>query len=481
MEFEKSKIKSHRVDLEQPNMSSQAYLDSHKITPQLNKIGFISSIGGLLFGIDTGVINGSLSYMTEPSQLNLNSVEEGMVTSGITLGAALGAITIGRLSDKYGRRQMLLYLSFIFFFCTLGCSLAPNAISMIVFRILLGLAVGGASVLVPTYLSEISTPEVRGRMVTRNELMIVTGQLVAFVFNALLGSLFHSTEHIWRYMIAFGMIPAAALFLGMMVVPESPRWLIMAKHPKKALEVLRHVRANKDTCDNEVKSIQSSLESERNMEKKTFRDLANPKVRKIVLIGIGIGVMQQFIGINIMMYYGTTILMNAGFGHQAALIANIGNGLTSVIATLIGMRLMIRHGRRKILLTGIVGTTLSLLLCCLATAFEGHALLPYFVISSTMLFLFFFQGCISPIVWLLLSEIFPQSVRGMAMGFSTFFLWFANFIVGFGFPILVSTFGISKTFGVFVIFNILSIIFAYKHAPETMNKSLEEIQKELLK
>lgn len=456
---------------------SVEYLESHKINSNLNRIGFISSIGGLLFGIDTGVINGSLSYMSAPSQLNLSSSEEGLVTSGITLGAAVGALIIGKLSDRYGRKKMLFWLSFVFFFCTLFCSIAPNAIFLIIFRFLLGLAVGGASVLVPTFLSEISPAETRGRMVTRNELMIVSGQLIAFIFNAILGASFDNVGHIWRYMLGFGMVPAAFLFLGMMAVPESPRWLIMHHRNDEALSVLRSVRDSDSKCQTEFREIETSIEKNNNIKKMSFKDLNIPWVRKLVLIGIGVGVMQQIIGINIMMYYGTSILMVAGFGHEAALVANIGNGVISVLATIVGMKLMIHNGRRKLLLSGITGTSISLILMSLVTKYmTGSSLMPYTVILLTMTFLGFFQGCISPIVWLLLSEIFPQELRGMAMGFATFFLWGSNFLVGYFFPILVDKLGISSTFAIFVICNIISFVFAYKFAPETMNKSLEEIQ-----
>lgn len=181
----------------------------------------------MLFGVDTGVINGAIPYMASPQQLNLIPSEEGLVTSGITLGAALGALMAGKLADRYGRKRLLIALSVIFFSGTLLCSLAPNAILMIIFRFLLGLAVGGASVIVPAYLAEIATASTRGRLVAQNELMITGGQLLAFTVNALLGSLFPHVGNIWRYMIAFGMIPSVMLFLGMWHVPESPRWLAM--------------------------------------------------------------------------------------------------------------------------------------------------------------------------------------------------------------------------------------------------------------
>lgn len=221
------------------------------------------------------------------------------------------------------------------------------------------------------------------------------------------------------------------------------------------------------------------IKEEKQTKQAKFRDLKTPWIRKLVLIGTGIGIMQQVIGINIMMYYGTTILVQSGFGHQAALVANIFNGLVSTIATYIGMTLMNRVNRRKMLLVGITGTGSALLaIAVISRMFANSAILPFLVIITTMIFLGFFQGCISPTTWLLMSEIFPQNIRGLGMGISTFFLWMGNFVVGFIFPILLSKIGLSATFIVFVLCNIVSFWFAWKFAPETRGKSLEQIQME---
>ncbi|AKP68465.1 sugar porter family MFS transporter [Companilactobacillus ginsenosidimutans] len=450
-----------------------------KAEKHLRMIATISTLGGLLFGVDTGVINGAIGYIASPQELNLSPSNEGLVTSGITLGAAFGAVIAGRLSDKIGRKRLLWYLSILFFIFTILCATARTATALIIFRALLGLAVGGASVIVPTYLAEISTPDIRGRVVTQNELMIVTGQLLAFIVNAGLGNYFGHISSIWRYMIAFGTIPAAALFLGMFLIPESPRWLVMVGKNNKALEALSGIRNTKKDCESEISQIQDALEQESEIKQATVKDLATPWIRRLVLIGIGLGVMQQFIGINIMMYYGTTILQQSGFSHNAALIANIFNGIVSTVATIIGMSFMNRVNRRKMLMTGIIGTTISLALISIVSAtLSNSSFLPIAVILCTMLFLGFFQGFISPLVWLLLSEIFPQNLRGLGMGISSFFLWFSNFLVGYFFPVLLSAVGMTFTFLIFVGFNILSFWFAYKYAPETRGKSLERIQME---
>lgn len=438
------------------------------------------TLGGLLFGVDTGVINGAIPYMASPQQLDLTPAEEGLVTSGITLGAALGALAAGKLADWYGRKHLLIGLAVLFFAGTLCCSMAPNAILMIIFRFLLGLAVGGASVIVPAYLAEIATASTRGRLVTQNELMITGGQLLAFTVNALLGSCFPQVGNIWRYMIAFGMIPSIMLFIGMWRVPESPRWLVMKGKQKSALEVLQRIRSSHQQSLQEIQSVDSVMKRNKDIKRAHFRDLSLPWMSNLVLIGIGLGVVQQFVGINIMMYYGTSILMKVGFGHRAALIANIGNGLTSFIATAVGMQLMYTVNRRRMLLTGIIGTGSSMTMLTLAIIWlKGTIVLPYVVISMTMCFLAFFQSCVSPTTWVLLSEIFPQSLRGLGMGISTFCLWLANFMVGFTFPIMVAHWGGVGTFAFFITCNILSLFFAYSFVPETQGKTLEQIQIEL--
>lgn len=438
------------------------------------------TLGGLLFGVDTGVINGAIPYMASPQQLDLTPAEEGLVTSGITLGAALGALAAGKLADRYGRKHLLIGLAVLFFAGTLCCSMAPNAILMIIFRFLLGLAVGGASVIVPAYLAEIATASTRGRLVTQNELMITGGQLLAFTVNALLGSCFPQVGNIWRYMIAFGMIPSIMLFIGMWRVPESPRWLVMKGKQKSALEVLQRIRSSHQQSLQEIQSVDSVMKRNKDIKRAHFRDLSLPWMRNLVLIGIGLGIVQQFVGINIMMYYGTSILMKVGFGHRAALIANIGNGLTSFIATAVGMQLMYTVNRRRMLLTGIIGTSSSMAMLTLAIIWlKGTLVLPYVVISMTMCFLAFFQSCVSPTTWVLLSEIFPQSLRGLGMGASTFCLWLANFMVGFTFPIMMAHWGGVGTFAFFITCNILSLFFAYRFVPETQGKTLEQIQIEL--
>jgi major inositol transporter-like SP family MFS transporter len=440
----------------------------------LLKVILVSTFGGLLFGYDTGVINGALPYMSEA--LNLNSFTEGLVASSLLFGAAIGAVFGGRLSDYNGRRKNILYLAVLFFIATLGCTLAPNVTVMVIFRFLLGVAVGGASVTVPTYLAEMSPAESRGRMVTQNELMIVSGQLLAFIFNAILGNTMGDNDHVWRYMLVISALPAIFLFFGMIKMPESPRWLVAKRKNNEALQVLRQVR-EESRAKSELTEIKSAFVEESEMKKVTLKDMAVPWVRRILFIGIGIAVVQQITGVNSIMYYGTEILKDAGFQTEAALIGNIANGVISVVATFVGIWLLGKVGRRPMLLTGLIGTTTALLLIGIfSLTLEGSAALPYIVLALTVTFLAFQQGAISPVTWLMLSEIFPLRLRGLGMGLTVFCLWIVNFFIGFMFPVLLDKVGLSTTFFIFVVLGLAAITFVKKFLPETKGLTLEQLE-----
>ena len=444
----------------------------------LRLVMLISTIGGLLFGYDTGVINGALAFISMPDQLNLSPAMEGLVTSALLIGAAIGAFLSGRIADKAGRRKILLYLAVILFFASSGCALSFHVDTLIIFRFILGLAVGGASVTVPAYLAEMAPAEHRGRMVTQNHLMIVTGQLLAFAVNAAMGVAFSSTGAVWRYMLAIASLPAVALWLGMLSVPESPRWLIVQGRVGEALEVLKKIREEK-RAHRELDEIKETIATESSIQKATFSDLAVPWVRRIVFIAMGVAVCQQVAGVNAIMYYGTQILTEAGFSTQAALIGNIANGIISVGATLFGLWLIGRHGRRPLVMLGQVGTVVCL--CAIGIAskiFDGSASLPYVVLCLTVAFLFFQQGFLSPVTWLLMSEIFPVRLRGMGMGCAVLCLWVANFFVGFFFPQMLFSFGLSATFFIFAGAEFLGLLFIFKFVPETKDKSLEEIEQD---
>ncbi len=306
--------------------------------------------------------------------------------------------------------------------------------------------------------------------------MIVSGQLLAFIFNAILGTTMGEHPHVWRYMLIIAALPALFLFFGMLRVPESPRWLVSKARNDQALDVLKTIR-NEQQASSELVEIKTNLAEESDIQKAGFKDLAVPWVRRILLIGIGIAVVQQITGVNSIMYYGTEILKNAGFATQAALIGNIANGAISVLATFVGIWLLGKVGRRPMLMTGLIGTTSALLLISIfSSTLAGSPALPYVVLALTVTFLAFQQGAISPVTWLMLSEIFPLRLRGFGMGLTVFFLWIVNFIIGLLFPVLLGGLGLSTTFYIFVVLGILAILFVKKFLPETKGLTLEQVE-----
>jgi MFS transporter, SP family, major inositol transporter len=450
---------------------------SPPVRRRLRIITVIATFGGLLFGYDTGVINGALPYMTD--DLGLTPFTEGLVTSSLLLGAALGSLLGGRLSDERGRRRNILLIAVIFFFGALGCTLAPNTELMIVARFVLGLAVGGASVTVPVYLSEISPAERRGRLVTRNELMIVSGQLAAFTFNAVIARVGGESGGIWRWMLVIATLPAVALWFGMLVMPESPRWLASQGRYGDALAVLKQVRSAQ-RAEAELGEVAAMAVEDEKAKLGSWQDLRVPWVRKLVLVGIGIAIVMQITGVNTIMYYGTQILTDAGFAADSALTANIANGVISVLATFVGIWLLGRVDRRPMLLIGQLGTIFAQLLIgvfslVLPTG-DGRA---FAVLAMTITFLAFQQGAISPVTWLMLSEIFPLKMRGFGLGIAAFALWITNFLIGLVFPVLVDAVGVSNTFFVFVAAGLLAVTFVKLYVPETRGRSLESLEHEL--
>ncbi|KUN59211.1 MFS transporter [Streptomyces canus] len=448
------------------------------VSRRLRVITVIATFGGLLFGYDTGVINGALPYMTD--DLGLTAVTEGMVTSSLLLGAALGAVIGGRLSDARGRRRTILALAVLFFVGALGCTLAPTTAVMVVARFVLGLAVGGASVTVPVYLAEVSPAERRGALVTRNELMIVSGQLLAFTSNAIIARAGGESGGVWRWMLVIATIPAVVLWFGMLVMPESPRWLASRARFSEALEVLKQVRS-RQRAEAELAEVSALAVKEEEQRLGGWQDMrSTPWIRKLMFVGFGIAIVQQITGVNTIMYYGTQILTDAGFAADSALTANIANGVISVLATFVGIWLLGRVPRRPMLMTGQAGTTAALLLIgvfsLVLPSGDGRA---YAVLAMTVTFLAFQQGAISPVTWLMLSEIFPMRMRGFGMGVAAVVLWLTNFVIGLVFPSLVSGIGISNTFFLFVVAGVFSIVFVKRCVPETKGRTLETLEAEL--
>jgi MFS transporter, SP family, major inositol transporter len=446
-------------------------------TSKLALVTIISTFGGLLFGYDTGVINGALMYMSR--ELHLTAADQGLITSTLLFGAALGALLSGRIADALGRRQAILLIACVFIVGTLTCSVAPDTTTLCICRFILGLAVGGASVVVPTYLAEMAPAERRGRIITLNELMIVSGQLLAFAINAAIGGAMGDHAGVWRWMLAVAVLPAIVLLVGMIFMPQSPRWLVAKGRLQEAMDVLRRIRPS-GAVQAELQEIENLAVREQSARMSATAILSTRWTRTLLFVGIGIGVVQQVSGVNSIMYYGTQILSQSGLGDRGALVANVLNGVVSVLATFVGIYLIGRISRRRMLTIGLCGTTVALLSLALVSAVFGPSQsLAYLVLFCMVLFLTFQQGFTSPVTWVLLSEMFPLQARGLSMGSATLVLWLANFAIALAFPPMVARLGISVTFLGFVVLGLASLAFARKWAPETSHRSLEQIEAEL--
>ncbi|CAG9296324.1 sugar porter family MFS transporter [Celerinatantimonas diazotrophica] len=451
-----------------------------KVEPFVKVIALVATLGGLLFGYDTGVISGALLFMQ--NDLHLTPFTTGLVTSSLLFGAAFGAVFAGRCATAMGRRRIIIILAVIFAVGAIGTSLSPNVHWMVIFRTILGVAVGGASATVPVYIAEISPANKRGQLVTIQELMIVSGQMLAYMSNAAFNEVWGG-EYTWRWMLAVATVPAVLLWFGMLFMPDTPRWYAMKGRMAEARKVLEKTRA-KDDIEWELIEIEETLQEESAENKVNFRDiLVTPWLLKLFGIGIGVAMIQQLTGVNTIMYYAPTMLKSVGMSTNAALIATIANGVISVLMTFVGIWMLGRIGRRSMTLIGQIGCT-----CCLFfigfVSFvmpefvngQPDVLRSYMVLLGMLMFLSFQQGALSPVTWLLLSEIFPTRMRGIMMGAAVFAMWIVNFLISFLFPIMLASVGLSNSFFIFGLVGILGAIFVIRCVPETRSRSLEQIE-----
>ncbi len=439
-------------------------------------VALIATLGSLLFGYDTGVISGALPFMAHPvaeGGLGLSDLAEGIITAALPIGAALGSVFGGGLSDRYGRRRMLLWLAVIFFAGAVGAALSPNTEFMAFSRVVLGVAVGGASTTVPVYLAEISPAERRGQIVAIDQVMIVTGQLLAYTNNALIAHLYGESSS-WRWMLLLASIPAIGLWIGMRLMPESPRWFVAQNRENDALHALRRVGA--EHAEAQIDEIRSTIDKSDSQESLGLGALRLPWVLRIVVIGMGLSVIQQITGVNAIMYYAPRILESTGIGTNAALTATIANGVISVLAALVGLILVRRLKRKKLLALGqglIIFSLIGIGAVSLVTDGQGAT---WIVLILMLVFLAGQQGAVSPVTWVMISEVFPLRIRGLGVGLSVLVQWLTNALITFSFPILLGLVGLGPVFMTFAMLNVIALLLAARHLPETSNRSLEEIE-----
>ncbi|EFN94067.1 MFS transporter [Mobiluncus mulieris] len=506
-----------------------------------------ATLGSFLFGYDTGVISGALPYMHMPVQADgflLSSFTEGLIGFFLLVGAAFGALFGGRLSDKYGRRHNIIMLAILFVIGALACTFSPNLVVMYISRFILGMAVGGASATVPVYLAEVAPKRIRGTIVAIDQLMIVTGQLFAFIFNAIInlvqggpkvnveadpsGTLttlgvqpwsnitkFHNimgtdeyqafVEQLvyhgvhagngstWRYMLVLCTVPAIALWLLMRLMPESPRWYAVNNKYIEAIGALKRVRDHRDgAIEDEVMEIVENNEQDSTARKGKLGDIFRiPWVRRLFLVGMLLAASNQLNGVNTVMYYAPKVLEYAGMDTTAAITAQVANGVMSVGGSALGLYLVYKLRRRTILLgcVAAVFVTLGTIAVLFGTMIQPHMdqgtvpppIAAYLILVLMGIFMLIVQSSNGPVVWTMLGEMFPAPVRGVANGSAVFFMWIVNACVTLLFPLLIDNLGGGWTYAIFAVINVGVFFLLWKWMPETSNLSIEEIEVEMKK
>jgi sugar porter (SP) family MFS transporter len=431
----------------------------------------VTALGGLLFGYDTGVVSGALLFLKN-SFGGLSSFQQELVTSLLLVGAAVGAAFAGRIADRIGRRPTVLITALIFIVGVALAAFSPSFPALLAARVIIGLAVGSASMVVPLYIGETAPPAIRGGLVSLNQLAITSGILVSYLADYWL-----SSTKDWRLMFGLAAIPAVLLFVGMLTQHESPHWLVERGRDAEARRVLSRLRTP-DEIEPEIAEIHRVS----SMEKVSTRALLAPKLRPLLMLGVLMAIFQQITGINTVIYYAPTLLSNAGFGTHAALLANVVNGGVNVLMTIVAIRLLDRAGRRTLLLAGTVGMAVGMFV--VAGSFTGgsqlHGALAVLAIIGLLVYTGSFAVGLGPVFWLLISEIYPLRIRGAAMSVATIANWAANFVVTISFLTLKNAIG---DIGVFLLFGALTVValgYFYRKVPETKGRSLQELEQQLV-
>jgi len=440
-------------------------------------ISMVAALAGILFGYDTGVISGAILFISE--QFSLTSQANGIIVSSVLLGAVLGALVSGRVTDRFGSKHLLIAVSLLFILASLASALATTVSELIAGRLLVGVAIGIASYTAPVYISEIAPPEHRGALVSLNQLAIALGILISYCVDHSLAIHFSKTTA-WRWMLGLGAVPAIPLFLGMLCLPYSPRWVMAQGHPQKALSALKRIRGKHADVDTEWADIQASLQWQSNDWKMLFQ----PKVRAAFWVASSLAIIQQVTGINTLLYYAPTILTLTGFSAlNDALMQGIYIGVVFVVFTLVALPLIDRWGRRKLLLLGLAGMSLSL--SVLSKFFQNiYALTDqqhWIALAAILVYIACFAFSLGPVMWLMIAEIFPVRIRGLGSSLATAVNWGANMIVALTFLTLVESIGASRTFGLYALVGGFSWFFIYLFIPETKGLTLEKIEKNLHK
>lgn len=430
----------------------------------------ITALGGLLFGYDTGVVSGALLFLKSDFG-GLSSFQQELVTSLLLVGAAVGALAAGRIADAVGRRRAIILTAAIFIAGVLLAAFAPTYVVLIIARFIIGLAVGSSSMVVPLYIGEVAPPRLRGALVSLNQLAITMGILVSYLTDYGLAQ-----HHNWRLMFGLAVIPALILLVGILMQHESPHWLVRQGREDEAREVLHRVRRDGD-IDAEIEEVRDVARREANAGQ-----LLSPKLRAGLVVGVALAVFQQITGINTVIYYAPSLLRNAGFGNNAALLANVAVGAVNVILTIVAISLLDRVGRRPLLLTGTAGMVVGMAVTAVAFTggttqlHGGHAITA---VIGLMIYTGSFAVGLGPVFWLIIAEIYPLGVRARAMSVATIANWAANFVVTISFLSILNAVGGGAVFAGFGVLSLLALLYFWRNVPETKGRSLQAIERDL--
>lgn len=431
----------------------------------------VAALGGLLFGYDTAVISGAIGFLQ--TKFELTAAMKGWAASSAIIGCIFGAMIAGWASDKFGRKKVLILTAILFGISAIGSAIPANLTQFAIYRFIGGLGIGAASMVSPLYITELAPAKIRGKLVSYYQLAIVLGILLIFFVNSIIqasGDEAWNVEYGWRYMMGSEILPALLFLIAMFFVPESPRWLTKEGRETEALAVLTSINGEAKGAEI-LREVKETLHE----EKGTLKELFAGRFRKAIFVGIVLAIFSQVQGINAIMYYAPEIFKAVGTGTESAFQQTVIIGVINVLFTFVAINFVDKMGRKTLLLFGGAGMGLSLLMVGLAfqNGWTGYGLLTFI-----LLYIACFAASYGPVTWVVISEIFPIKLRGVAMSVATFALWIAVYLVTQMFPILLEEAGPATTFWIFCGMSLLGFFFVWSQVPETKEKTLEEIERE---
>ncbi len=452
-------------------------------------ISVVATIGGFLFGFDSGVINGTVDGLQQA--FGSSKAGLGFEVASMLLGCAIGAFFAGRLADRWGRRSVLIISAVLFLFSAIGAGMANSSLVFIIARVLGGFAVGAASVMSPAYIAEVAPARYRGRLATVQQIAIISGLFAAFLSNYLLAKAagastesFWGGHEAWRWMFWMQAFPSLLFLVLLLAIPESPRYLVVKRRKDDALKVLTRLFGAEE-AQAKLTEIDASLSQDHHRPQ--LSDLISKvtgKIRPIVWVGIGLATFQQLVGINVVFYYGAVLWQAVGFSESDALLINVLSGGLSIGACIVTVLLIDKIGRKPLLWIGSVGMSIALALMTYAFAsgslVDGHLQLPgsmgTLALVAANVYVIFFNVSWGPVMWVMLGEMFPNQIRGSALAVAGAAQWSSNFLITVSFPILLAGIGLAATYSIYLVSAIISVFFVLKFVHETKGKELEQME-----